>query len=262
VSAARSLEITSLRVEYGGLRAVDEVTMQIPCEGITGLIGPNGAGKTTLIDAITGFAPIAGGSVRFGSRDITRMRAHRRALCNLTRTFQSLELFEDMTVADNVRVTTESSEWWKSLAEVLLRWRAKDSADVAWALETMGLDGVADRLPSSLTQAERKHLALARAIAARPALLMLDEPAAGLDRLETEELGERLRQVAASGPGLLLVVQDMALVLTVCDYVHVLDTGRLIASGTPTEIRGNSDVLRSYLGEDPVAVEPTNGGAP
>ena len=109
VSAARFLELNGLCVAYGGLRAVDDVTMRVPCEGITGLIGPNGAGKTTLIDAVTGFAPITGGSVRFGGRDITRMRAHRRALGNLTRTFQSLELFEDMTVADNVRVTAESA---------------------------------------------------------------------------------------------------------------------------------------------------------
>ena len=256
MSAARFLELNGLCVAYGGLRAVDDVTMRVPCEGITGLIGPNGAGKTTLLDAVTGFAPITGGSVRFGGRDITRTRAHRRALGNLTRTFQSLELFEDMTVADNVRVTAESGQWWKSLTEVILRWRAKDSDDIARALDLLGLDAVADRLPSTLSQADRKSVALARAIVARPALLMLDEPAAGLDRLETEELGDRLRQVAASGPGLLLVDHDMALVLTVCDYVHVLDAGRLIASGTPAEIRGNPDVLRSYLGEDPVSVEP------
>ena len=164
-----------------------------------------------------------------------------------------------MTVADNVRVTTESARWWKSLTDVILRWRAKDSADVEWALELLGLDRVADRLPSSLSQAERKSVALARAIVARPSLLMLDEPAAGLDRLETEELGDRLRQLAASGPGLLLVDHDMALVLTVCDYVHVLDTGRLIASGTPAEIRGNPEVLRSYLGEDPARLERSSG---
>ena len=260
MKAERSLEIEGLCVVYGGLRAVDDVTLRVPCEGITGLIGPNGAGKTTLIDAITGFAPIAGGSIRFDGRDITRMRAHRRALSKIARTFQSLELFEDMTVADNVRVTTESSQWWRSLSDVILRWRAKDSDDVARALSLLGLDGVADRLPSSLSQAERKSVALARAIVARPALLMLDEPAAGLDRLETEELGTRLRQVAAAGPGLLLVDHDMALVLTVCDYIHVLDAGRLIASGTPAEIRGNPDVLHSYLGEDPARVEPAGGG--
>ena len=147
----------------------------------------------------------------------------------------------------------------KSTPAIANAWRAKDSADVAWALELLGLDDVAERLPSSLSQAERKSVALARAIVARPALLMLDEPAAGLDRLETEELGERLRRLAASGPGLLLVDHDMALVLTVCDYIHVLDGGRLIASGTPAEIRGNPEVLRSYLGEDPVKVEPPGG---
>ena len=261
MSAAPYLEITGLCVVYGGLRAVDDVSLRVPCEGITGLIGPNGAGKTTLIDAVTGFAPIAGGSIRFDGRDITRMRAHRRALSKLARTFQSLELFEDMTVADNVRVTTESSQWWRSLTDVVLRWRARDSDDVARALSLLGLAGVADRLPSSLSQAERKSVALARAIVARPTLLMLDEPAAGLDRIETEELGERLRQVAASGLGLLLVDHDMALVLTVCDFIHVLDAGRLIASGTPAEIRGNPTVLHSYLGEDPARVEPAGGAA-
>jgi ABC-type branched-subunit amino acid transport system ATPase component len=259
VTAEGDLDIRGLSVVYGGLRAVDDVSMRVACEGITGLIGPNGAGKSTLIDAVTGFAPIGSGSVWFGGRDITHMRAHRRALANLGRTFQSLELFEDMTVADNVRVTTESATWWKSLTDVMLRWRAKDSDDVAWALELLGLADAADRLPSSLSQAERKAVALARAIVARPKLLMLDEPAAGLDRVETEELGARLRQLAASGPGLLLVDHDMALVLTVCDYVHVLDTGRLIASGTPAEIRGNAEVLRSYLGEEPVAPPPSGG---
>jgi branched-chain amino acid transport system ATP-binding protein len=259
--SASFLEIEGLSVVYGGLRAVDDVSLRVPCEGITGLIGPNGAGKTTLIDAVTGFAPIASGSIRFDGQDITRMRAHRRARGNLARTFQSLELFEDMTVADNVRVTIESSMWWESLADVLLRWRAKDSDDVGRALSLLGLDRVADRLPSSLSQAERKSVALARAVVARPALLMLDEPAAGLDRVETEELGDRLRELAASGPGLLLVDHDMALVLTVCDYIHVLDTGRLIASGTPAEIRGNADVLHSYLGEDPSRVEPAGGAA-
>jgi branched-chain amino acid transport system ATP-binding protein len=255
------LEVEGLCVVYGGLRAVDDVTLRVPCEGITGLIGPNGAGKTTLIDAVTGFAPIAGGSIRFDGRDITRTRAHRRALGKLARTFQSLELFEDMTVADNVRVTTETSTWWKSLIDVLLRWRAKDDEEVGRALSLLGLDRVADRLPRSLSQAERKSVALARAVVGGPKLLMLDEPAAGLDRVETEDLGERLRELAASGPGLLLVDHDMALVLTVCDYIHVLDTGRLIASGTPAEIRGNPDVLRSYLGEGPAGVERAGGGA-
>src|SRR5262249_44713749 len=155
-STAGFLEIKGVSVVYGGLRAVDDVSIRVPCEGITGLIGPNGAGKSTLIDAVTGFAPIRSGSVWFGGKDITHLRAHRRALANLGRTFQSLELFEDMTVADNVRVTTESSTWWKSLADVLLRWRAKDSDDVAWALGLLGLDDVAEALPSSLSQAERK----------------------------------------------------------------------------------------------------------
>jgi branched-chain amino acid transport system ATP-binding protein len=259
VSSVRALELDGLVVQYGGLRAVDDVSFRVPCEGITGLIGPNGAGKTTLIDAVTGFAPIAGGRVLFDGRNITRMRAHRRALSNLARTFQSLELFEDMTVADNIRVTTESPAWSRSLTDVFLRWRAKDSADVAWALDLLGLTEVADRLPGSLSQAERKAVALARAIVARPALLMLDEPAAGLDRFETEALGERLRQIAASGIALLLVDHDMALVLTVCDRVHVLDAGRLIASGTPAAIRGNPVVLRSYLGEDPVDARGSGG---
>jgi branched-chain amino acid transport system ATP-binding protein len=138
--------------------------------------------------------------------------------------------------------------------------RAVESPDVEWALDHLGLSAVADRVPGELSQAERKYLALARGIAARPKILLLDEPAAGLDQEGTEELGRRLRRVVAEGIGLLLVDHDMALVLKVCDYVYVLDTGRVIAAGTPSEIRTNKDVLRSYLGEEPPEPSADSGG--
>jgi branched-chain amino acid transport system ATP-binding protein len=243
-----SLEVTDLVVTFGGLRAVDRASLRVPGEGIVGLIGPNGAGKTTLIDAVTGFVPVAEGSIIFGGQDITNRSAHRRAQRKLSRTFQSLELFEDLTVAENVRISTETGHWWRNLAEVF-RPRV-NRPDVAWALGQFDLQDVADRVPGELSQAQRKYLALARAIAARPKVLLLDEPAAGLDRAGTEDLGLRLRHLVAEGIGLLLVDHDMALVLNVCDLVYVLDTGRVIACGTPSEIRRNPDVLRAYLGED------------
>jgi branched-chain amino acid transport system ATP-binding protein len=259
---AALLEVDELVVRFGGLRAVDGVSLTVPGTGITGLIGPNGAGKTTLIDAISGFVPIAEGSVTFGGERITTWSPHRRARNRLTRTFQSLELFEDLTVAENVQVTTDAAQWRSNPVEQDSPRARHDRPDVSWALSEFELADVAEASPGELSQAQRKFVALARAIAGRPRLLMLDEPAAGLDASGTEGLGRQLQRLADGGTTLLLVDHDMALMLKVCDFVYVLDAGQLIASGTPTEIRTNPDVLRCYLGEDPSAVsapEPKEG---
>lgn len=248
------LDVRDLVVRFGGLRAVDGVSLSVPASGITGLIGPNGAGKTTLVDAISGFVPIAEGSVVFGDQPITAWSPHRRARNKLTRTFQSLELFEDLTVAENVQVTTEAAQWTAAPIAKFASRRAHERPEVTLALQELGLADVADAPPSELSQAERKLVALARAIAGHPRLLMLDEPAAGLDPSGTKELGRQLRQLAAGGIALLLIDHDMALVLEVCDFVYVLDAGKVIAYGTPSEIRTDPEVLRCYLGEDPSAV--------
>jgi ABC-type branched-subunit amino acid transport system ATPase component len=247
------LELRDVTVEFGGLRAVDRVSMQIEEGGIVGLIGPNGAGKTTLIDAVTGFVPITGGWINFAGERISQLPAHRRVRRGLSRTFQSLELFEDLTVAENVQVPTEIDRWWRHLADVFRPVQPVRDAKVTWALEGLELSEVADEAPRALPQRDRKRLAIARALASTPSLLLLDEPAAGLDEAGTDELEVRLRGLATKGTTILLVDHDMALVLNVCDYVYVLDAGRLIAAGTPAAVRNNATVLRSYLGEETTA---------
>ena len=156
------LEVQDLVVTFGGLRAVDEASLRVAGGGIVGLIGPNGAGKTTFIDAVTGFVPVTGGSIVFAGEDITKRPAHKRAQRKLARTFQSLELFEDLTVAENVQVPTEAARWWRNLGEVLGYGSAVERADVDWALEQFDLADVADRVPGELSGAQRRYLALAR----------------------------------------------------------------------------------------------------
>jgi branched-chain amino acid transport system ATP-binding protein len=226
------LELRDLVVAFGGLRAVDGVSMRVDAGTIVGLIGPNGAGKSTVIDAVTGFVPARSGTIVFDGADITRTSAHRRARRGLTRTFQSLELFEDLTVTENVQVPIG---------------RARSSHDL---IGDLGLGAVADEVPSVLSQAERRSLALARALATVPKVVLLDEPAAGLDASGAAALGGRLRALVTDESAILLVDHDMSLVLGVCDYVYVMDTGRLIAEGTPAQVRRDPAVLRSYLGEE------------
>jgi branched-chain amino acid transport system ATP-binding protein len=248
---AALLDVRELVVTFGGLRAVDSVSLRVPRGAVVGLIGPNGAGKSTLIDAVTGFVPTRSGSVTFDGEPITRLSAHRRARRGLARTFQTLELFEDLTVTENVRVPTDSGHWWRNLVTTFAPRRRRDAPADA-VLDQLGLQPLARNVPSVLSQADRRGLALARALAIEPKLVLLDEPAAGLDATGARELATRLRELSARS-AILLVDHDMSLVLGVCDYVYVLDAGRLIAEGTPAEVRRDPEVLRSYLGEEPPA---------
>jgi branched-chain amino acid transport system ATP-binding protein len=245
---AAVLETTGLSVSFGGLRAVDGVELDVEPGQIVGLIGPNGAGKTTFVDALTGFVP-ASGLIRFDGRDITRLPANRRAHRGLTRTWQSLELFDDLTVAENLQVAAERASVAHVVADLFRPHRPRESQAVDDALQRLDLTGVADRLPTELSQGQRKLVGVARALASRPKLVCMDEPAAGLDTSESEALGRRLRGMVDGGVTILLIDHDMGLVLSVCDYVYVLEFGRLIARGTPAEIRGNDLVLAAYLGE-------------
>ena len=253
------LEARGLRVVFGGVVAVDDVSFQIDEGMLVGFIGPNGAGKTTCIEALTGYVPHATGRVVFDGHDLGGMAPHRRARLGLVRTFQAVELFDDLTVRDNLRAAANRRTWWQSLGDLVApRWHDDESA-IDDALELLGLTDVADALPPELPQGQRKLAGVARALACRPRLLLLDEPAAGLDTAESVELGERLRAVVDSGVSVLLVDHDMGLVLGICDRVIVLDFGRVIAQGPPGEIRANADVIAAYLGDD--VVTPTVGGA-
>ncbi len=236
-----------LTVRFGGVVAVDDVSLDCRSGELTGLIGPNGAGKTTFIDAVTGFLPgNTTGGVRFLGRELVGMPPHRIAHAGLTRTWQSLELFDDMTVRSNLDVASRRLTPAGAARDYLLG-SAADSS-VGRVMEMLGLDDVASRQPRELSQGRRKLVGVGRALVAGASLIMLDEPAAGLDRAETVWLGDRLRALIDAGYTMLLVDHDMSLVLRVCDRVHVLDLAALIATGTPEEIRDNERVVAAYLG--------------
>ena len=225
-----ALAIRGLSVRFGTVAVVDDLNLDLEVGSVTGLIGPNGAGKTTVIDALAGMVPAAG-SVTLGGRRIDNLPTHRRARLGLARTFQALELFEDLTVAENLLVAGGAGG------------RPGGPGDE--------LAAVADVRPGRLTSAQRSRLAVARATAASPAVLLLDEPAAGLDGDQRRALGRRVRELAADGTAVLLVEHDMALVLDVSDRVAVLDRGRLVAVGPPADVRADAGVVAAYLGDAP-----------
>jgi branched-chain amino acid transport system ATP-binding protein len=244
------LEARGMTVTYGGVHANQSVDLAVERGRFVGLIGANGAGKTTFVDAITGFAPISGGSVVFDGHDITAAAPEVRARHGLVRTFQALELFDDLTVRDNLLVACEPSRWWSLPVDILRRKRPQavdESLD--WALERMGLQELADRLPEDLSHGQRKIVGVARPGGARPQLVLLDEPAAGLDGHESIALSKVLRGLLDEGISVFLIDHDMGLVLSVCDEIYVLDFGRIVAQGSPAEIRRNPAVIAAYLGE-------------
>ena len=257
------LEARQLTVSYGGVHANDNIDLDVEQGKLIGLIGPNGAGKTTFIDAITGFTPLTSGRVTFDGADLARMSPDRRARLGLTRTFQSLELFEDLSVRDNLMTAAEPARWYSFATDIFVPGRSERAyaAQVDWALAILRLDGFADRLPSDLSHGQRKLVGVARALAARPKLVLLDEPAAGLDTVESQLLGSHLREFLAHDMSLFLIDHDMGLVLNVCDYIYVLDFGRIIASGTPAEVRANPHVIAAYLGESAGEAQAREGAA-
>jgi branched-chain amino acid transport system ATP-binding protein len=251
------LEVDRLRVSFGGVVAVDDVSFRVDEGSLVGFIGPNGAGKTTCIEALTGYLPQSTGRVVFDGRDLGGLAPHRRARLGLVRTFQAVELFDDLTVRENLRAAANRRTWWQSLGDLVApRWHADESV-IDGALDLLGLRDVADELPPQLPQGLRKLVGVARALACSPRLLLLDEPAAGLDTVESVALGEKLRAVVDTGITVLLVDHDMGLVLGASDRVVVLDFGKVIAAGTPAEIRQNEAVIAAYLGDD--LIDSTTG---
>jgi branched-chain amino acid transport system ATP-binding protein len=240
------LSARDISVSFGGVHAVVDVDLDVEPDQLVGLIGPNGAGKTTLIDAITGFVRHRG-TVSIDGRDVTGSKPHVRALCGLARTWQATELFDDLTVRENLTVAARHPTTLETIKELFSsQVRQVDAVDEA--LEWLSLGEFADTLPTELTQGQRKMVSVARALSARPKLLLLDEPAAGLDAHESVALGHRLRDVVNRGIPMLLVDHDMGLVLRICDQLVVVESGRVIGRGTPAEIRENPRVVEAYLG--------------
>jgi branched-chain amino acid transport system ATP-binding protein len=240
------LATTGLSVRFGGVHAVEDVDLAVEEGQLVGLIGPNGAGKTTFIDAITGFVRYTG-RVELDGQDLAGLPPHARARRGLARTWQSTELFDDLTVRENVEVGAERPSLLALAGEVVGR-RIPAAESPGETLRLLDLEGIADAMPSELTQGQRKLVGVARAIAMRPRLLCLDEPAAGLDTRESDDLGRRLRQIADAGTTTLLIDHDMGLVLTICDRIVVLEFGKVIAAGRPDEVRRDTRVVKAYLG--------------
>jgi ABC-type branched-subunit amino acid transport system ATPase component/branched-subunit amino acid ABC-type transport system permease component len=233
-------------VRYGGVIANENVSLEVRAGQIVGLIGPNGAGKTTFIDAVSGFTPCAG-SLHLAGTDIATLSPHARARAGLSRTWQSIELFSDLTVAENLRVTTDRLTARSVMWDVIAPTRGR-VVDVTWPLHLLGLADQAGTDPTTLPYGKQKLVGVSRALANNPRVLLVDEPAAGLDTDESRALGCRLSAIAERGIAVLLVDHDMGLVLDVCDFVYVLDFGRVIAQGRPSEIRTNPLVIDAYLG--------------
>lgn len=235
------LHVDDVVVQFGGVTAVNHASFEVEEGTITGLIGPNGAGKTTTFNVVTGLQTPTSGQVLLNGKNITRMPVHRRSQRGIGRTFQRLEAFGSLTVADNVRVALDINDGFRGL----FRSSAHEVEDL---LELVGIASYARDRADSIPTGTARLLELARALATNPRLLLLDEPSSGLDESETEAFGELLKQLAEEGVTILMVEHDMDLVMGVCDDIHVLDFGSIIAQGTPAEIRVNPVVQKAYLG--------------
>lgn len=245
------LETKGLTRRFGGLVAVDNVDMTMKKGELVGLIGPNGAGKSTFFNCLTGFYPPSDGEVRFMGRPITGLKPYEVAKLGIGRTFQNLRIMPNMTVFDNVSIGAIGS-LSHSLRRAILPFRCKADEEISqrtWdILKRVGLDSQADELAANLSYGKRKYLEIARAMATDPQLLILDEPAAGLNEQETEGLAEFINELNGEGVPILLVEHDMGLVMGICHRVMVLALGKKIADDTPQAVQKDSAVLEAYLG--------------
>jgi branched-chain amino acid transport system ATP-binding protein len=267
-AAAPRMQCQDVTVRFGGMVAVNSVSLTIPPASIVGLVGPNGAGKSTLFSVLSGLRRPNAGKVVFDGNDITRASAQRRARLGLARTFQHPEVFSGLTVREHIalahRISTRRSRIWSDMVTAR-GFRSCDQEEVRRGdtlLEALSLTRFAAHPVAALSLGTTRLVEIARALAANPTVLLCDEPSSGLDAQETAQVAEIFRStVEQRGISLLLVEHDMSMVLGLCDYVNVLDFGTEIASGTPSQIRADPAVHAAYLGEEPPYLGESAGTA-
>lgn len=249
------VEIDNLSKKFGGLCALKDLTMEVEQGEIRGLIGPNGAGKTTLFNILAGNYQASSGSLRFAGRDISRLRNDERVALGIARTFQNIRLFSSMTVLENVKLGfhARTKTGW---IQAMLRWQLTNQeeketdAAARDLLDDLDLSDLADENAKNLAYGNQRRLEIARALASRPQLLLLDEPAAGLNEAESKELIGRIRTIRSQGITVIIVEHDMRLVMNLCDRITVLAHGEKIAEGTPQEVQNDQRVRVEYLGKE------------
>jgi ABC-type branched-subunit amino acid transport system ATPase component len=247
------LDVAGLTVRFGGLAAVENVSLSVGDAGITGLIGPNGAGKTTTFNACSGFIRGSAGTITFAGEDITTASPAARARRGIGRTFQRMELFESLSVRDNVALGREASLVGSSPLKQIIAGRTERQQALGaaeHALELCGIGDLAEKRPPELSTGQRRLVELARVTAGSFRLLLLDEPSSGLDKAETQSFGRVLQRLASDGTKILVVEHDMSLVLSICDYIFVLDFGQLIFQGSAAEVADSHIVRAAYLGSE------------
>jgi branched-chain amino acid transport system ATP-binding protein len=249
------LKAKGISIEFGGLKAVDNFSIEIKQGELVGLIGPNGAGKTTVFNMLTGVYIPTSGTIELRGQEVTKMDPHTRVKIGISRTFQNIRLFKRMSVLENVKLSSNVHMDYGIFAGIFKTKKYYEQEDKATKealeiLEVLGLSEYVDEQAQNLPYGKQRKLEIARALASHPAILCLDEPAAGMNPIETEELMETIKIVREKfNTAILLIEHDMKLVMGICEWIKVISFGKEIATGTPDEIKNNKEVIAAYLGE-------------